>query len=306
MTLRVAVITNGNFFSTLMLRPVFEAAETEMVGAVLVRQPPGKGGRAGRLWRLSRRTGFRYARHKAGTLLVPKAYGVLTGTPVFLPGLCRRHGVGFLQVPNANDPEAKAFLREARPDVLLSVSCPQRIDADTLRIPAVAAVNIHWALLPGYAGIAPYFWVLRHGEERTGLTVHVMAPELDVGPVLRQREVEIRPEDSSLSLQLRLARAGSEELVAAIRDLPGSLAQARGQDLTGRSYFTWPTPDDVRALRARGRRLARWGDYREGFRMASAPTTIRARMPRPDPAQAGSEGDSPGPSSADDAGREER
>jgi methionyl-tRNA formyltransferase len=147
------------------------------------------------------------------------------------------------------------------------VSSPQRLDEDLLRIPTVAAVNIHWALLPRYAGIAPYFWVLRNGEDRTGLTVHVMVPELDVGPILRQREVEIRPDDTSLGLQLRLARAGGEELLAAIAGMPATLDEAREQDLSARSYFSWPKATDVAALRSRGRHLASLDDYREFARM---------------------------------------
>jgi folate-dependent phosphoribosylglycinamide formyltransferase PurN len=266
--LRVAVISNGNFFSTLMLRPAFEAPEVEMVGAVLVRQPPGSGGPISRLARLSRRTGFAYTRHKLGTLVLPKAYGVTTGTPVFLTGLCSRHRVPFRVVTNANRPEAESILSEARPDVLLSVSCPQKVSEDILRIPRLTALNVHWALLPRYAGIAPYFWVLRRGEHRTGVTVHVMTPELDEGPVLRQREMEVRPDDTSLSLQLRLTRVAGEEMVAALRELPGSLERARPQDLSGRSSFTWPSSEDVRAFKARGRRFARLRDYREGFRQA--------------------------------------
>ncbi|HEY7281759.1 MAG TPA: formyltransferase family protein, partial [Actinomycetota bacterium] len=243
------------------------APDVAVVGSVLVRIPPGRGGRAGRLWRIGRRTGTRYAGHKLGTLVVPEAVALATGRPAFLDRLAARSGTPWISVESANDDRAREFLRRSRPDVLLSVSTPQRLDEDLLRIPAMAAVNIHWALLPRYAGIAPYFWVLREGEGRTGLTVHVMAPELDVGPILRQREVEIRPDDTSLGLQLRLARAGGEELVAAIAGMPGTLEDAREQDLSGRSYFTWPSAADVAALRARGRRLARRGDYRELARM---------------------------------------
>ncbi|HEX9376001.1 MAG TPA: formyltransferase family protein [Actinomycetota bacterium] len=263
----VAVVSNGNAFSTLMLRPLFDSADVRMVGAVLVRIPPGKGGRAGRLWKISRRTGLRYARHKLGTLVMPEAVALATGRPAFLDRLAARHGVPFVSVDAVNTDRVRRFLREANPDVLLSVSTPQRIDPDILQMPSLVAMNIHWALLPEYAGIAPYFWVLRHGESRTGLTVHVMAPELDVGPILRQREVEIRPDDTSLSLQLRLARAGGEELLAAVRELPGSLTAAREQDLSGRSYFSWPSPGDVAALRARGRKLARVRDYRTFARL---------------------------------------
>ena len=263
----VAVVSNGNAFSALMLRPLFEAPGVRMVGAVLVRVPPGRGGPGARLWRIARRTGLRYAIHKLATLAVPRAVGLASGRPAFLDGLASRHGVPWVSVGDANAGRARAFLREAAPDVLLSVSTPQRLDPDVLEIPARAAVNVHWGLLPEYAGIAPYFWVLRNGAVATGVTVHVMAPELDVGPILRQREVDVRPDDTALSLQLRLVGAGAEELVATMTDLPAALAGAREQDLSSRSYFSWPSAGDVRALSDRGRRLARTRDYRELARM---------------------------------------
>ena len=273
----VAVVSNGNAFSTLMLRPLFASPDVRMVAAVLVRVPPGKGGRAGRLWRISRKTGMRYARHKLGTIVVPEAVALSSGKPAFLDRLAAGSGTPWISVDDANADRVREFLRKAEPEVLLSVSTPQKLAEDLLRIPSMAAVNIHWALLPRYAGIAPYFWVLRHGEDRTGLTVHVMAPELDVGPILRQREVEIRPDDTSLRLQLRLARAGGEELLAAIAGMPGSLAAAREQDLSDRSYFTWPTAADVAAFRARGRRLASPADYRELARMIRGDAEPRRR-----------------------------
>lgn len=265
--MKVAVTSNGNAFSTLMMRPLFDAPDVEVAGAVLVRVPPGERGRAATLWRLSRRTGVRYAAHKLATLAGPSAYGLLTRRPVFLDQLSRRHGVPSVSVDTANGVRALEFLRGLEPDVLLSVSTPERLDPEVLAIPRVAALNIHWALLPRFAGIAPYFWVLRNGEEATGVTVHVMAPELDVGPVLRQREVEIRPDDTSLSLQLRLVEAGGREILAAIRSLPGSLEDARPQDLSTRSYFSWPGASDVDALKAGGRRLARASDHRRLLRM---------------------------------------
>jgi hypothetical protein len=89
-----------------------------------------------------------------------------------------------------------------------------------------------------------------------------MSPELDTGPILRQRRLAIDPTETALGLQLRLTEAGGEELLAALKGLPGSIVGAAEQDPGARSYFTWPTPEDVRALRSLGRRLARLRDYR--------------------------------------------
>jgi methionyl-tRNA formyltransferase len=97
-----------------------------------------------------------------------------------------------------------------------------------------------------------------------------MNERLDTGPILRQRPVEITRDDTALSLQLHLASVAAEEMLAAIRTLPGSLATARGQPPGGRSYYTWPRRSDVRALRRRGRKLARWRDLRSMWREARA------------------------------------
>ena len=260
--MRVAIVSNGNFFSTRMLAPLFWAPDVTVTGAILVRVPPGAHGRLGTLWRLARRTGLRFALHKAGSLAGPRAEGLLSPAPVFLHHLCDRHRVPYHSLRSANGPEALSALRSWTPELLISVSSPERLVPEVLAVAPMAAINLHWGLLPRYRGIAPYFWVLRNGERETGLTVHVMAPELDAGPLLRQRRLPIRPGDTSLGLQLRLTQAGAEELLDAVRELPGSIARATPQDPADRSWFSWPQREDIRALRRRGRRLARLRDYR--------------------------------------------
>lgn len=257
--MKVAIVSNGNAFSTLMLRPVLDDPSVEVTGVVTVSVPGGRGSAIGRLAALVRRTGMRFATTKAATLLVPAA-ARLTGARPFLGGACRSRGVPVRSAASANDPEAVAFLDAGQPEVLVSVSCPERLASAALDLPSVAAINIHWAPLPAYAGIAPYFWVLRDGAEQTGLTVHVMESTLDTGPVLGRRAVPIEPDDTMVALQLRLAQAGAEELAGVIRRLPAALDAAEPQPSEGRSYRTWPVADDVRALRAQGRRLLRMRD----------------------------------------------
>lgn len=272
--MKVAIISNGNAFSTMMLRPVLEEQGIEVTRALLVRVPSGGGNAASRLAGLVRHTGLHYATYKALTLVVP-ALAKLTGAKPFLDDQCRAHGIQVRSVRSANAPESLAFLRAGEPEVLISVSCPEKFDPEVLEVPSVAAINIHWARLPAYAGVAPYFWVLRNGEPDTALTVHVMAPTLDAGPVLGRQEVDIGPDDTVLSLQMRLAQAGATSLIEAVRGLPDSLATAEPQDLTGRSYFTWPTPKDTRALHARGRKLLRLADLKGLWRAVRGPMMSR-------------------------------
>ena len=268
--LRVVVVSNGNASSTTMIRPLVEDPDIDVAGALIASVPSGRGGPLATLWKLTRRTGVRFAIYKALSLSVPAIAGRRFRTPVFLRDLCRARGVPARSVRSVNGEEAAAFLRRAAPDVIVSVSTPERILPEVLGLARVAPVNVHWALLPAYGGIAPYVWVLRNGERETGVTVHVMNERLDTGPILRQRPVEITRDDTALSLQRRLASVAAEEVHAAIRALPGSLATAKKQPSRGRSYYTWPRRSDVRALRRRGRRLARWRDLRSMWREARA------------------------------------
>src|SRR5439155_15368194 len=123
----------------------FEASDVEVVCAVLVRFPPGKGGPAARLWRLARRTGARYSAHKLGTLTIPSLYAAATRRAVFLDGLCRRYGVPWISVPTVKDELARTFLHRALADVVLSVSSPERIVSDLLSLSRVASFNVQWA-----------------------------------------------------------------------------------------------------------------------------------------------------------------
>jgi folate-dependent phosphoribosylglycinamide formyltransferase PurN len=268
--LRVVVVSNGNAFSTTMIRPLVEDPEIDVAGALIASVPSGRGGPLVTLWRLTRRTGVRFAIYKALSLAAPAIAGRRFRAPVFLRDLCRARGVPSRSVRSVNGEEAGAFLRRAAPDVIVSVSTPERILPEVLGLARVAPVNVHWALLPAYGGIAPYVWVLRNGERETGVTVHVMNERLDTGPILRQRPVEITRNDTALSLQLRLASVAGEEIHAAILALPESLATAKEQPSGGRSYYTWPRRSDVQALRRRGRKLARWRDLRSMWREARA------------------------------------
>jgi folate-dependent phosphoribosylglycinamide formyltransferase PurN len=264
--MRIAVVSNGNFFSTVELGPVLKAPDMHIAGVVVMGVPPGRGNRLQRLARLARRTGYRFALYKLASLVLPKLYAALTRRPMFLDQLCASLGVPHIDVDDVNAEASRRFLERAKPDVLVSVSCPQIIKPHILNVARVAAINVHQSLLPAYAGMAPYFWVLRNGERTTGLTVHVMTPEVDMGPVLRQREVDVLPGDTALGLQLRLVRVGAEELLGALRDIPGSLSQVAPQELSTRSFNGWPTRHDVRILLERGRRLATLQNFGTLFR----------------------------------------
>jgi phosphoribosylglycinamide formyltransferase-1 len=65
-------------------------------------------------------------------------------------------------------------------------------------------LNIHPSLLPAFAGLDAQRQALEHGVKITGCTVHLVDEELDHGPIVMQRPVEVRDDDTVETLAARI------------------------------------------------------------------------------------------------------
>ena len=74
-------------------------------------------------------------------------------------------------------------------------------------------LNLHFSQLPRWRGAAPVERAILAGDERTGVCLMAVAPELDTGDVYRCDEVAIDPEESLDELRGRLVTIGAEMLV---------------------------------------------------------------------------------------------
>ncbi|MEV5241115.1 methionyl-tRNA formyltransferase [Streptomyces cinnamoneus] len=154
-------------------------------------------------------------------------------------------GLPVVEARRADEAQAVTALRAARPDVLMSANWRTVIPAPVLAIPALLPLNVHDALLPGYAGFGAVNWAVRNGESRTGLTVHVMEPELDTGPVLWQVAVPIAPDDTATTVQQRLLEQYPGAVLAAL-DRAASGVRPVPQHAGGASFYHRITEADTR------------------------------------------------------------
>ncbi len=67
-----------------------------------------------------------------------------------------------------------------------------------------AVVNIHPSLLPAFPGVEAQRQALDYGVKVSGVTVHLVTPELDGGPIILQRVVPVLPTDTAESLASRI------------------------------------------------------------------------------------------------------
>ena len=102
----------------------------------------------------------------------------------------------------------------------------------------------------------PTFWVLANGEPHTGVTVHYMHEEVDLGPVILQERVPIRPDDTVQTLVERTKlEVGGPLLVRALEQIEQGTAARRPTDPRAGRAFGYPDADAIRRFRARGRRF---------------------------------------------------
>ena len=72
-------------------------------------------------------------------------------------------------------------------------------------------INVHPALIPsfsgkGFYGLYVHEAALAKGVKVSGATVHIVTPECDAGPIILQRAVEVRQDDTPETLQLRIMK----------------------------------------------------------------------------------------------------
>ena len=70
-------------------------------------------------------------------------------------------------------------------------------------------LNVHPALIPsfcgkGYYGLHVHEAALQKGVKVSGATVHIVTPECDAGPIVLQKAVEVKQDDTPESLQRRI------------------------------------------------------------------------------------------------------
>jgi methionyl-tRNA formyltransferase len=126
-----------------------------------------------------------------------KAFALSRGFPVYEPGRIRK------------DPDAIARLGQARADIHIVVAYGQIMPGPVIDLPPHRSLNLHFSLLPAYRGASPVAWAILRGERKTGVTIFRLNEKMDEGDIFARAEEAIRPDDTTGSLEARLADLGA-------------------------------------------------------------------------------------------------
>ncbi len=131
-------------------------------------------------------------------------------------------------------------LREAGVDLVVLAGFMRVLKGTLLEAFPRRIVNIHPSLLPAFPGLAAWRQALDYGVKYTGCTVHLVDAGVDTGPIVGQRVVAVKSDDTPESLHARIQEAERLLYPAVV----GALA--RGQiRVEGRRVLGWE-PEEAR------------------------------------------------------------
>ena len=126
--------------------------------------------------------------------------------------------------------EGHAALREFAPDGLLLAAYGQLVPADLLDAFPRPPLNVHPSLLPRHRGAAPVASTILSGDTVGGLSLMVMTPELDAGPIVAQWPMALGGRETAPQLEQWLAELAAEVVPPELVHWAASELEAQPQD----------------------------------------------------------------------------
>jgi len=137
---------------------------------------------------------------------------VLTPSPVKKWAL--EANLSVLEPDKIRKPEWIAKIKKLNPDLIILAAFGQIIPQEILDIPKYKALNIHPSLLPKYRGASPIQSTILNGDTETGVSLMIMEPELDHGPIIAKLKIKSQKlKITYTELSKELADLGAELLI---------------------------------------------------------------------------------------------
>ena len=172
-------------------------------------------------------------------------------------GVIEAHGIETVKLNNkVNHPESLRVIRSFKPDLLVSLAGNEIFKQPLFESTKHGVINLHSALLPKYRGLMPSFWVMRHNEQKTGVSVFFVDEGIDSGPIIVQKEVPLLNRTQA-ELIWELKYRGADAIVEACNLIAehGENTPTMANDEKEMTYYSRPTKEDVKAFKSIGKKF---------------------------------------------------
>lgn len=120
---------------------------------------------------------------------------------------------------NKSEFEAKIIsaLKQEKAELIVMAGYMRMLSADFVRKYRNRIINVHPSLLPSFKGASGIKDAFSYGVKVTGVTVHLVDEEMDHGPIILQKTVEIKETDTLATLENRIHQAEHDLYPQAIK-----------------------------------------------------------------------------------------
>jgi len=129
----------------------------------------------------------------------------------------------------AHEEEVLRIIAQSEPDFICLAGYMRLLSPAFIAAYSHRILNIHPSLLPAFPGVDAQAQAVAHGVKISGCTVHFVDENLDAGPIIVQRAVEVRDTDSSESLATRILEHEHMAYVEALMKLATRPWRIRGR-----------------------------------------------------------------------------
>lgn len=150
-------------------------------------------------------------------------------TPTVVKKKALEFDLPVIEVDELDDPSFYEKLKSLDADLFVVVAF-RILPPKLLELPSKGSINLHASLLPKYRGAAPIHWAIMNGEEKTGCTVFFLDEKVDTGKIIKQRETDIGPNETTGDLYKRLKNMGSELLAESVDEIDQDTYELHSQD----------------------------------------------------------------------------
>lgn len=121
------------------------------------------------------------------------------------------------KLEGAGEVQAIELLREHGVDTVVLAGFMRIVKPGLLRAFPGRILNVHPSLLPAFPGLQAWQQAIEAGVRVTGCTVHFVDEGMDTGPIIVQRSVPVRPDDTPETLHARIQAQEHEAYAEALQ-----------------------------------------------------------------------------------------
>jgi methionyl-tRNA formyltransferase len=157
-------------------------------------------------------------------------------------------GISINQPATYKDDQVFAEYTDLKPDLTILAFVTDIIPEKFFTEPTHGSICYHPSLLPLHRGASAINWAIIMGRTKTGLTIFWPDGGIDTGPILLQKEVEIKPDDTTGSLYFNhLFPMGVAAILESVTMIKEGRAPKISQPAEGATYEP-PCDDRVAAI----------------------------------------------------------